>query len=237
MIDHAVVIAAGVGSRMGELGQRAHKITMKYCGVPLANRLLDVLAAGGIRRVTVVSGYRQDDVITAVTLAAHHHPSLELEFAHDDSISGTLNTLAQAKAMIREPGFLHVDANIVLSAATVNELCRYSGIRPTIAIGLTADIALAPTHSLVAVETQTKRVTEIDDTRSLTVDTSRIVGCFMGISRLPADFFQPTFDSAIEVHHQIRSLLQEGHAVEAVWERGGRYRHFAYPTDFDSEYQ
>src|SRR5579863_6992410 len=55
----AVVLAAGKGTRMKS---DLPKVLVPVCGRPMIDYVLDALAAGGVRDVLVVVGYRSDDV-------------------------------------------------------------------------------------------------------------------------------------------------------------------------------
>jgi len=56
----AVILAAGRGSRFGELTKERHKTLLPVAGVPLLGRILQGLKEAGIREVWIVVGYKAD---------------------------------------------------------------------------------------------------------------------------------------------------------------------------------
>ncbi|MGW1071556.1 phosphocholine cytidylyltransferase family protein [Streptomyces sp. NPDC002537] len=92
---HAVVLAAGRGSRLGLLSDQRPKSLLPLVGIPLLTRLLASLNTAGCTPVTIVTGYRAD------ALAAHapacrtvHNPRWE-----QTSIAASLLAAADAGAL------------------------------------------------------------------------------------------------------------------------------------------
>jgi choline kinase len=92
---HAVILAAGRGSRLGTLSDLRPKPLLPLAGIPLLTRLLTSLSTAGCAPVTLVTGYRPD------TLAAHapdartvHNPRWK-----QTSIAASLLTAADAGAL------------------------------------------------------------------------------------------------------------------------------------------
>ena len=57
--QHAVILAAGNGSRMGRLTAERPKALLEVDGQPLIERALDALGSFGVVDITVVSGYQR----------------------------------------------------------------------------------------------------------------------------------------------------------------------------------
>jgi choline kinase len=57
-----LILAAGVGRRLGPITAETTKVLLRFGGKSLLRRHLECLAAGGVADVTVVVGYRSDDV-------------------------------------------------------------------------------------------------------------------------------------------------------------------------------
>lgn len=62
----AVILAAGVGKRLWEVTQHRPKCLIEIGGRSLLHRYLEILAGLGIRRATIVVGYRQEMIRAAV---------------------------------------------------------------------------------------------------------------------------------------------------------------------------
>ena len=67
----AVVLAAGEGTRLRPLTSDRPKCLVELAGRPLLHWQLDALAAAGVEDITIVTGYR-DDQITAGTRRVHN---------------------------------------------------------------------------------------------------------------------------------------------------------------------
>lgn len=70
-VMQAIILAAGMGTRLRSVSPSKPLTTI--AGRPLIHRILDNLAAAGITRPLVITGYRGDEVAAAV--AAWHHAS------------------------------------------------------------------------------------------------------------------------------------------------------------------
>ena len=62
----AIILAAGMGRRLGELTDNNTKCMLEVNGVRLINRTLDTLAELGIKHVILVVGYKAQHVIDHV---------------------------------------------------------------------------------------------------------------------------------------------------------------------------
>lgn len=70
MIDTCVILAAGAGTRLREMAES--KPLCEVAGTPLIDHAIGRLAAAGIKRVIVTTGYRAEDI--EAHLAARHWP-------------------------------------------------------------------------------------------------------------------------------------------------------------------
>ena len=58
----AIILAAGMGRRLGELTNGNTKCMLEVNGVRLIHRVLDSIHETGIRRVVLVVGYKAENV-------------------------------------------------------------------------------------------------------------------------------------------------------------------------------
>jgi len=56
----AIILAAGVGARLGDMQEKLPKALLSFGGKTLLQRHLEILRGAGIERVTIVTGYRND---------------------------------------------------------------------------------------------------------------------------------------------------------------------------------
>jgi len=83
----ALVLAAGLGTRLMPLTERLAKPAVPFLGRPLIHYALSLLYRGGIRRVTVNLHHRQETVRQAVE--SWRLPDVELNYSMEPAILGT----------------------------------------------------------------------------------------------------------------------------------------------------
>jgi len=65
-MKQAIILSAGQGSRLGSLTTDRPKCLIPFGGRTLLDRQLDTLAANGVEQVTVVTGFRDDQIEAAL---------------------------------------------------------------------------------------------------------------------------------------------------------------------------
>ena len=84
MIDDAVILAAGKGTRLRQTDDALPKPLTVVGGMPLIKRTILTLGKAGVRRVVVVTGFMADQVRATVTGdAAYGAAGIEIAFAHN----------------------------------------------------------------------------------------------------------------------------------------------------------
>mgnify|MGYP003389027330 CR=1 FL=1 len=84
MIESAVILAAGKGTRMGSLTMDTPKPMLPLAGKPMLEHILDRLRAAGIRRVLLIVGYHGDLIQTHFA----QYP-LAIEYRRQQVLNGT----------------------------------------------------------------------------------------------------------------------------------------------------
>jgi len=102
--QHAVLLAAGRGTRLGSLTQQTPKCLLPINGRTMLDRQLEALAGAGIDDVTVVAGFMADEVVRHV--ANRCRVVVNEHYATTDSIT----SLALAAPYLRGRAFLLGDA-------------------------------------------------------------------------------------------------------------------------------
>lgn len=118
----AVILAAGRGNRMRPLTDETHKTLLPIDGAPLIDRLLNDLAAVGIRRVLVVTGYHAAAVETHLRARFGH---LELRFVHNAQYLTTNNIVSLALAfehLALDEDLLLIEADLICDRAAIQRL-------------------------------------------------------------------------------------------------------------------
>src|SRR5664279_2696887 len=84
VIEHAVILAAGRGTRMGSLTEALPKPMLPIAGRPMLEHILERLVAAGVRRFLMVVGYQRESI------EEHFRNSdFELEFRTQQPVNGT----------------------------------------------------------------------------------------------------------------------------------------------------
>jgi mannose-1-phosphate guanylyltransferase len=110
----AFLLAAGLGTRMGEITRRTPKCLLPVGGVPLLSRWFDLLARAGVEAVLVNTHHLAEQVRAHV---ASCRPPLEVRLVHEERLLGSAGTLALNRDFAgEEESFLVVYAD---NASTV----------------------------------------------------------------------------------------------------------------------
>ena len=60
MVSTAVIMAAGLGSRFGEMVETKPKGFIEVCGRPMIIRSIETLLSCGIQRIIIGTGYKRE---------------------------------------------------------------------------------------------------------------------------------------------------------------------------------
>jgi histidinol-phosphate/aromatic aminotransferase/cobyric acid decarboxylase-like protein/choline kinase len=103
----AVILAAGYGRRMRPLSDQCHKALIPMSGGTILGRILDSLVAIGINRVTVVTGYRAEDI---ERFLRSEYPTIDLHLVPNARYRETNNIVSLSLALES----LTFDADVLL---------------------------------------------------------------------------------------------------------------------------
>ena len=109
----AIILAAGMGKRLGEHTKDNTKCMVKVNGVCLIDRMLMQLATRNISRVIIVVGYKKDELIKHI---GHRYDDLfKIEYVHNDIYDKTNNiySLALAKNFMLEEETLLLESDLI----------------------------------------------------------------------------------------------------------------------------
>ncbi|MBN1963951.1 MAG: NTP transferase domain-containing protein, partial [Anaerolineae bacterium] len=104
MIQQAVVLAAGRGTRLGMLTKDRPKSMLPVLGKPMVVRVMDRMREAGIRRFIVVLGEHEGAL--AAYLSHSWYPDTEVKFALQPVPTGTVDALLQAVPFLDGPFLL-----------------------------------------------------------------------------------------------------------------------------------
>lgn len=111
-IKRAVILAAGKGTRMGSVTRQWPKPLLPVRGRPMLEHILEALAAAGIERFFVVTGFRHE-------LIEEHFRNwpLPIEFQVQEPVNGTASAARLARHFAGREPFLLTYADILCAAA------------------------------------------------------------------------------------------------------------------------
>jgi NDP-sugar pyrophosphorylase family protein len=99
-IRTAVLLAAGRGTRLGELTARTPKPLLEVAGAPLIEHIVRALADAGIERFVVVTGYLAEQLEGWCARFAQGNPKIAIESARQRKLNGTAGAILTARPLI-----------------------------------------------------------------------------------------------------------------------------------------
>jgi choline kinase len=122
----AIILAAGLGSRLRPLTDTTPKCLLDVGGQTILARQLERIAAAGIRRAVVVTGYRAEDVETHLSA---NRPPIEVALAPnpDYATTGNCMSVLAARPEVRGNGIVICDGDVVLTGDALARLVAEAG--------------------------------------------------------------------------------------------------------------
>jgi choline kinase len=119
----AVILAAGVGKRLWQITQHRPKCLIEIGGRSLLHRYLETLAGLGIRRATIVVGYRQEMIRAAVEREAC---GVTVDFLVNDQFNrGSISSLWIARTAL-DDDVIVMDADVLFHRDILRRLVQSS---------------------------------------------------------------------------------------------------------------
>lgn len=124
MIEQAVILAAGRGTRLGPLTQDRPKSMLPVLGQPIAAHVLGTMAEAGVRRFVIVVGPDDGGMRTYFARAAP--PGADIRFAVQERATGTVDALTLAAPQLDGPFLLSSVDNLTSAAHVRRLIARYA---------------------------------------------------------------------------------------------------------------
>ncbi|MBQ3877640.1 MAG: aminotransferase class I/II-fold pyridoxal phosphate-dependent enzyme [Prevotella sp.] len=111
----AIILAAGMGRRLGELTSQNTKCMVKVNGVSLIDRLLGQLSRLALNRVVIVVGYKGQELKDYI--GQRYAERLKIEYVENPVYDRTNNiySLALAKDQLQEDDTLLIESDLIFS--------------------------------------------------------------------------------------------------------------------------
>jgi choline kinase len=149
----AVILAAGVGSRLRPLTDDKPKALVEVSGRHILARATDALRAAGVERLVVASGYREEALAEAL-----HDAPFEVLFRPNPRFETTQNSvsLACCRDALEGEDFFRLDGDVVFDPAI---LSRLDSVRAPLVTAVDGRRSLDEEAMKVRVDRATGRVT------------------------------------------------------------------------------
>jgi mannose-1-phosphate guanylyltransferase len=124
---NAIILAAGLGTRLGDLGEQIPKVLIPVGGRPLLARHLDLLGQAGVQRV-VVNAFHLASQIEDFTRA--YEGSLELVCTVEPRLLGTAGSVRRALPYLEPGPFLILYGDVVVHDRLESLIATHAQARP-----------------------------------------------------------------------------------------------------------
>lgn len=190
----AVILAAGIASRLRPLTDSTPKCLLQVGGRCLLQRAIDGLLQNGFQEFVIVTGYRQQQIVDFLQA---QYPSLKVTFIYNEQYESTNNiySLWLTRPYVDKEDVLLLDSDILFDPQIAAELLQYEK----------ADALALNQHELGEEEIKViadaeNKVLEISKTCSL----SQAIGESIGIEKMSAAYVEALF------RELERMITQEG---------------------------
>ncbi|MDO8655679.1 MAG: phosphocholine cytidylyltransferase family protein [Nanoarchaeota archaeon] len=119
----AFILAAGIGSRLGDITKEQPKCLISVCGKPILEYQLDALLANGITDVALVLGYKKEKIL-AFLESKEKYRTMNFTFAlnHEYPTTNSSYSYWQARSLVGTEPYIHLNCDIVLFAPLIKRL-------------------------------------------------------------------------------------------------------------------
>ena len=120
----AIILAAGMGRRLGELTQNNTKCMLEVNGIRLIDRYLIQLAKYNLDRIIIVVGYEGQKLIDYIQA---NYPDRNIEFVNNPIYDKTNNiySLALAKEYLCNDDTILMESDLIVEDAIIDKLVNH----------------------------------------------------------------------------------------------------------------
>ena len=213
MITHAVVLAAGEGTRLGDLVADLPKPLLEVGGRPLIDRIVGALRRNGIERLTVVTGYLADRLETHLLSTA----GVPVEFIRQNDPGGTAEAAALAREACGDAPFVLAWGDIAVAGKAYGSVIRAGqpGDDAVIGVNWVED----PSHGAAVVFDEAGIVSRIVEKPPPPAPSHWNNAGLMALAPTiwpHIDAVRPSVRGELELTDAIGTLLADGGVVRAV---------------------
>ena len=196
MIETAVILAAGKGTRFGEMTSLRPKGFIPVNGMPMVIRSIRQLIESGIQRIIIGTGYHKEQYKALQQI----YPQVECCFSEHFADTNSMWTLANCAEQIGGDDFLLLESDLIYERRAITALLENEN----------TDVLLAAPET----KFQDQYFVEFDEQGHLTqcsVNRNELTvgGEFVGIHKLTNRFYKALCDYYEPIKHQQPTLGYE----------------------------
>jgi choline kinase len=229
MIEQAVVLSAGQGSRLLPVTATIPKCLIEVGGQTLLERQLAALAAAGLRRVLVVTGYRHEQIDAAV----RKPQPLEVETRFNPfwTVASSIGSVWMARDRLRGP-FCLLNGDTLFDP----EILAAALADPGAGLGLVVEPIAAASYDDMLVRAESGAVRAVSKELPEGEATHRSLGLVLAAEG-HADYVRALDEVIAErngagaFHHEIVGRLAQRRAVAAIERAAGFWQEVDRPED------
>lgn len=119
----AVIMAAGMGTRFGQMTEKIPKGFIPYNGIPMVVRTIRTLIDCGIDRIIIGTGYKKEEYESL----AKDYPQIECVFSPRYAETNSMYTLYNCRDAIGNNDFILLESDLVFEKKAITSLmeCPY----------------------------------------------------------------------------------------------------------------
>jgi|Deesub1362A_J573_1020465.scaffolds.fasta_scaffold00051_141 choline kinase len=121
----AVILAAGMGNRLGRHTENLPKTLLQVGGKPLLLHIVECIYSNGFKKLVIVTGFQQDKIKKAVE--EFSLPDLDVIYAHNPDYDSTNNiySLRLSEEAVLPDGFLILNSDVYFHPSILQRLIEY----------------------------------------------------------------------------------------------------------------
>jgi choline kinase len=229
MIEQAIVLSAGQGSRLLPVTATRPKCLIEVGGRSLLQRQLEALAAAGLKRALVVTGYRHDQVEEA--LRGPQPLEVETRFNPFWAVASSIGSVWMARDRLRAP-FCLINGDTLFDA----QILTAALASPGAALGLVVEPIDAAGYDDMLVSIERGAVRAVGKDLPEATASHRSLGVILAAEenlayREALDALIAERNGAGAFHHEVVHRLAQERRVAAIERAEGFWQEIDRPED------
>lgn len=189
----ALILAAGLGSRLAPLTDNCPKSLVEVNGQPILMKQIENLHENGITDITIISGYKAEILEERVKQA---YPEIKIICSVDYATTNNMYSAYMAKDAMNGEGFLMMNADVFYDASVITELLKFEAPN-----AIVTDIGTYMEESMKVVE-ENDRLVKIS--KAITPDEA--LGASIDVYKFSEEGAKAFFDKCCEYIEEKKEL-------------------------------